>query len=180
MRKVVNNGGNGAAGKVAASCGEPSARNFPQVAAPEIFSSGVQESTKDSVEPHKVHWLWKETMARLERLHKRVCEGKHVDEASEFARWLRFSGLLDIFRMFKAGEPLEVDATKVEKLITDTLFECEQFWKRNPRGPYVALSELESINHKLDLLAGRIAQMPVAEPAKPDLRVLPSVSDAVG
>jgi hypothetical protein len=174
--KVVNNARNGAAERVAASCGEPNARNIPQVAAPEILSSGVQESTKrDSVEPHKIHWLWNETMTRLERLHKRVCEGKHVDEASEFARWLRFSGLLDIFRIFKASEPLEVDVAKVDKLIVDVLFECEQFWKRNPRGPWVSLSELEAINQKLDLLAARISQMPVAEPAQAVLRVLPEV-----
>lgn len=132
-----------------------------------------QESTKDSVDRHKIHWLWKETYSRCMRLHKRVCEGKFVDEASEFARWVRFSGLLDVFELHKAPEPFEVDRAKVEKLIVDTLFECEQFWKRNPRGPYVAMSELEAVNHKLDVLAARIAQIPVA--VESGLRVLPDV-----
>jgi len=175
MRKCVNNSTNGATEKVASSQSGPSTRQASESVAPETLL-GVQESKRyDSMEPYKVHWLWKETHARLERLYKRVCEGKFVDEASEFARWLRFTGLLEIFHKYAAPEPLEVSAVKIEKLITDTLFECEQFWKRNPRGPYVALSELEAINHKLDLLAGRIAQLPLAEPAQPSISVLPDV-----
>ena len=125
---------------------------------PESESDTMQSDSK-TLEPHKAHWLWKETYRRLETLGKRAREGKCVDEASEFARWLSFSGLIPLFKAYAAPDPLEVSHTKLERLIGDVLFECEQHWKRNPRGPWVSKSELESINQKLDLLAGRLAQL---------------------
>jgi len=122
----------------------------------------LQQTCHMQLEPHKVYWLCNETVQRLVTLHKRVCEGKFVDEASEYARWLRFSGVLPIFDAFPSPPPLEVSRAKVEKLIGDVLWECEQFWKKNPRGPWVSLSELEAINQKLDTIAGQLSRLSLA------------------
>ena len=142
---------------------------------PESESKHLQtDSTK--IEPHKLHWLWKETVSRLRRLDARAREGKFVDEASEFARWVKFSGLLWVFTAFQAPPPLEVSPKEVERLITEILFDCEAHWKNEPRGPWVEKSELESINHKLDLVASQLSKLspPVTETASA-VQILPAL-----
>jgi len=111
------------------------------------------------IEPHKLHWLYQETVNRLRTLDARAREGKSVDEASEFARWVRFSGLLWLFEAFKAPPPLEVSPDTVKRLISEVSADCEAHWKNEPRGPWVSRSELESINQKLDLMAGQLAKL---------------------
>jgi len=146
---------------------------------PESDSTRMQTDSS-ALEPHKVHWLWKETVARLRRLDARAREGKSVDEANDFARWVRMSGLLWVFEAFKAAPPLEVSADAVRALLTEIACDCEAHWKNEPRGPWVEKSELESINQKLDLIAGQLVKLspPVnqetaaAGTAPPALRVI--------
>src|SRR5207302_938470 len=100
----------------------------------------------------------------------------------EFARWVRMSGVLAALRAFefkdKVYDHLHVSPEVVDKLCGDIIFECEQFWKRNPRGPWVSLSELEAINQKLDRIAfqvSRFAPSPSVETpsaGSPVLRVI--------
>ena len=145
---------------------------------PESESKQLQTDPA-KIELHKLHWLWKETVSRLRRLDARAREGKFVDEASEFARWVKFSGLLLVFKAFEAPPPLEVSPKEVELLITEILFDCEAHWKNEPRGPWVEKSELESINHKLDLVASQLSKLSpsvtetaTAVPILPALRVI--------
>lgn len=123
------------------------------------------------------HTLFTHTRNRLHTLFCRVCEGKCVDEASEFARWVRYCGILNFLRPFESSGSLPVTVAALEKLCGEITWECEQFWKRNPRGPWVSLSELEAINAKLDRLAFQFAQFapPPVETASagpPVLRVI--------
>lgn len=119
----------------------------------------ITQDDRMQPDPAKVHWLWRETTTRLSVLARRVSEGKDILAASEFARWLRMSGLLHIFEIFKAGPPREVSASTISKQIDDLLWSCAEAWKRNPSGNVVQRSELEAINHKLDLIAGQVAQL---------------------
>jgi hypothetical protein len=86
---------------------------------------------------------------RLNCLRKRAREGKCVEEASEFARWLVSSGLTKLFE--------GTGKRAISTLIADTLYDCECHWKNEPRGPWVAQSELEALNAKLDLVMQRMA-----------------------
>jgi len=104
-----------------------------------------------------LHFMWKSVKSRLESLDKRAREGNEVDEASDFARWVQWSGLTKLFDQFPAGPPFEVSGAEIRRLAGEVLFDCELWWKKNPRGPWVAKSELEAVNHKLDLIAARLA-----------------------
>jgi hypothetical protein len=102
---------------------------------------------------------------RLKILRARAREGKCVDEASEFARWLTASGLLKLCQ----GQ----DKVEVRKLVQDTLWDCECHWRNQGQGPWIAKSELEAVNAKLDNLVALVAS--VAGPsrsAEPALAVL--------
>lgn len=104
-----------------------------------------------------LHFMWKSVKSRLETLDKRAREGNEVDEASDFARWIEWSGLTKLFDEFPAGPPFEVSGSAIRRLAREVLFDCELWWKKNPRGPWVAKSELEAVNQKLDLIAARLA-----------------------
>jgi len=141
--------------------------------------SNVMLTDSKIIEPHKVHWLWKETVNRLRVLQGRAREGKCVDEASEFARWVRMSGLAHIYETFTSPAPLEVSWPTVEKLIVDILWDCEAYYKNAPQGPWVQKSELEAINHKLDLIAGRIARLSAANNDTAEAGVAPAATPAL-
>jgi hypothetical protein len=109
-------------------------------------------------EPVNLHWIWSETVRRLEDLLRRAREGKHVQEASEFARWLRMSGLIKLFQFNPAQGHLTVDCKVVEKLIGDILSECEDQWRsRNADAKYAA-SDIAEISRKLDIIAAQVAK----------------------
>jgi len=132
------------------------------------------------IEPHIWHSMWAQTMHRLDVLRKRVNECKDIQHASEFARWLRMSGLVTAFEDNPQNSPLVVDGAQMRRACEDLLQLCADQWKRGAVG-VIEVSELELLNRKLDLLANRIAgNESVATPAelqKPSLRVLPFVQD---
>jgi len=86
-------------------------------------------------------------LQRLRTLQQRAREGKCVEEASEFARWLLESGVLKLLTTFarEAGEELA-------GLMRDTVWDCEEQWRGKGGKPWVAKSEVEAINAKLDAL----------------------------
>ena len=113
------------------------------------------------------------TIQRLQVLRRRAREGKSVEEASEFARYVVASGLLKLCE----GQA----KVEVRSLAQDTLYDCDQFWRNQGQGPWVAKSELEAVNAKLDNLAGLVASLAhtgrVCATANPEPRliVLPEV-----
>jgi hypothetical protein len=117
-----------------------------------------------------LHALWAATVARLRTLDNRVREGKCVEEASEFARWVASSGLLRLLQGRDTGElvqgGLKVSGDELKELISSISSDCEAYWNNHPRGPWVSLSELESISLKLDRIAARVALSAPAEPAQ--------------
>jgi len=109
------------------------------------------------IEPHKWHTLWAQTMQRLDVLTKRVNECKDIQHASEFARWLRMSGLVTAFEENPQNPPLVVDGAQMRRACEDLLQLCADQWKGGAVG-VIQVSELELLNRKLDLLAKRVAQ----------------------
>ena len=104
-------------------------------------------------ELHNLHWLWKETVNRLDSLARDVREAKNVAEASNFAHWLQFSGLLMLFRNNPSTtKHLEVDESMVRKKIDDLIYECGELFRGGKHDPKYAASDIAEINRKLDLL----------------------------
>jgi hypothetical protein len=105
-----------------------------------------------------LHRLWAETTNRLDLLHRCVRENKRVLEAADFARWLQFSGLLNLFDAFPHPAPLTVDARTVRKQISDVIFEAGELFRNGKSDPKYAASDIAEINRKLDALMRQMNQ----------------------
>ena len=97
--------------------------------------------------------MYRETVGKLDVLARSVREGKSIHEASNFARWLRFSGFLRIFEAHACSDPhFLVDPRSLDKKIADLLFDCGEFFRTNKVSPKYHESDIAEINHKLDQL----------------------------
>jgi hypothetical protein len=116
-----------------------------------------------AIHPATWHWLWKETVNRLDSLQERVNEGKDLTAALEFARYVLWSKVDEILKPHDCDGFLKVDASlmrwKAEEL-QRAVHECYRTGKSLPEG---SLTQLAGISHKLDLIAGRIALLQAPE-----------------
>jgi len=110
------------------------------------------------------HWFYTETSRRLDSFLQHVKEGRDLDGALQFARyviWCRIDRLMaphDCQGFLKVDSSLLVSKARIlEQTVQDA-------YRTGKVAPDASLSVLEAINHKLDLLAGHVAR--VAEPAK--------------
>jgi len=103
-------------------------------------------------------WLWKETHGRLERLARCVRECKQVTEASDFCRWLQFSGLPKIFKAHPQAEPFRVDHAVIDAQIREILFECGELFRKGKADPQYSESDIAEINRKLDIIAAHVSK----------------------
>jgi len=143
-------------------------------------SQGFHESEPmRSGSTHKTtwHWLWRETVNRLDSLQRRVNEGRDLDAAVEFARYILWSKLPDILKPHDCDGFLKVDSSflrwKAEEL-QRCVTECYRLGKGAQRGEQ---TQLEAISRKLDLIAGQISKIPMPS-GTPDairLRVLDDI-----
>jgi hypothetical protein len=96
--------------------------------------------------------MWKETVNRLDSLARSAREGKCVDEAANFARWLEFSGYPKVFDGSPQPFPLLVDGAVVRQKIKDVLDECERFYHGGRVEPQYAQGDIVEIKHTLKLI----------------------------
>ena len=136
-----------------------------------------------------LHKLFKSTMGLIEFWQGRVRQGFGVDDASSFAGYVMYSGVCNIMR----------DNPECDKVLRDLLpYDGDVLWEaaerlraaccqyyegrtRDAKGTASGArkSDLEEIDHKLNLIAGRLAQVERITPArvrKPRLKVLRKVS----
>lgn len=107
-----------------------------------------------------IYTIARETAARIETFTRRVKEGKDLQAAKDFTSYLRWSGVLKILEAHNnTTGPLKVDGALIR-------WKCGQLEKlvqaqfQSPSNVvHLELSALESINNKLDLLAGHVAKM---------------------
>ena len=90
-------------------------------------------------------WMASETFSFLDRLLGEVREGKNVLLASQFARWLEFSGLLKVFEGLEGGAVIRA-ADK------ELLYQCGEMFRLGKADPRYVASGIAEINRKLDLL----------------------------
>lgn len=150
-------------------------RTISSVDRSEIMISGTKRANM-SLDAFNLHWLWKETSAKLEVFLRRAREGKDLQAASEFARWVQTSGLIKLFSDNPAEVPHTVSGKETERLLKEVIYECGEQWNKRRCEAQIAVSELEAINHKLDLIAGQLVEMDTKAGVlvAPPLRVLES------
>lgn len=126
------------------------------------------------------HICWQQAVNQLERLHNRVKEGHDLEAAVEFARWLRASRICEILSSHDNNGCLKVDSAflrwKANELESAV---CERY-ARGQNAPKGESSQLEQINHKLDLIAGRLAKVPIVEPTGLETGCGPNLSVITG
>lgn len=123
-----------------------------------------------------LHWMWRETNSLLDHYTRRAVEGIELEAGAKFARYVRFAGIVKLFKEHAAGEPLTVDgalidwkANELEKAV------CEKW--RSGAVPQSRDTQLEVIDHKLNLIAGQLAKVQLA-PAAAESNVIPFQSAA--
>lgn len=101
--------------------------------------------------------LARQTETRLLTLQRDVSECKSVDEAANFTRWLRASGVLGLLERFSCDGNMPVNGVAIRKLSESILSDCGDLYRNGKATPRYAASDIASINHKLDIIAGRMA-----------------------
>lgn len=108
------------------------------------------------------HILWRETNNRVEELRARVREGVDVLPASEFARWLRFSGILQLLP--ENPQPLECYGAALSLAVEELVSECGRWFTQHERArikPHAQIprTELERINAQLAHLTVQLSKL---------------------
>jgi len=111
-----------------------------------------------------LHVLWRETSNRIGVLQGRVNEGVDVDAASEFCRWLRFSGVLKLLESAPDDARLPCKGSVLSRQVETLVYDCGQWYANHERAnrkppAQVPRSELESINAQLAQLRTDLAKL---------------------
>lgn len=127
--------------------------------------------------------IWSETDRRLDSLAASVREGSQVDEASNFARWLRFSGILKLLEPFEQDVPLPIRSRQLASKCEALVSACGEWYalherSNKPRDCYVSRSALTSIENDLRIIKEALrlpltATQEAVDSAEAALRVLP-------
>jgi hypothetical protein len=106
--------------------------------------------------------IYRETVNQLDSFSRRVQEGRDLEAASNFARWLSFSGILMLLEAFPEPEPFKVDGRFLR-------WKCEQLieavnlrYRTNNSNPSFEAKDFESMHEKIDRMAGYLSRLSVA------------------
>lgn len=119
------------------------------------------------------HLVWRETCARLDCYRQRIKEGADLDAANDFARYVLNSRLIVALRAHDNSGPCKVDSSLLEYKANELRQAVCDLWASGQAVPEQAGSQFEAILHRLDLIAGRLAKVPIPSEQRPvDLAVL--------
>lgn len=106
------------------------------------------------------HVCYQQTCAHITSLSERVREGEALDEANDFARFVINSGLPKLLSPFdNTNGPLRVDSGHLRWMAEELRrLVCARF-QAGKVAPRSSTGELQAINHKLDLIAGHLANL---------------------
>jgi hypothetical protein len=105
--------------------------------------------------PAFLNQILKETSAYLTSLESSVRDGKCVDEAADFSRWLQFSGILSMLEMFAESNP---EFGRLRHRVMDLAFFCADYLGSGKVSKNYCQSDIDSINAKLDFLLSAFAK----------------------
>ena len=130
-----------------------------------------------------MHKIWRETLNRLDSFSGRVREGRDVNAASEFARFLKFSGIIMLCKANEALEPLKCDGAFLQWKCDELLDACNDFFRTNGQTAGLKEPHLLSLHDKVDrlarnleLVAGHVSRLPLP----PATSVTATASDSAG
>jgi hypothetical protein len=108
--------------------------------------------------------IYRETTNRLEVFTRRVQEGKDVMPASEFCRWLEFSGILPLMLTHTNQEqgPFKIDGSLLRWRCDQLLDNCNERLRTGNENPTFEKLEFQSIHEKIDRMAGYLSRLSVA------------------
>src|ERR1017187_9846392 len=100
--------------------------------------------------------IYSETTHQIERHMSRVKEGRDVDSAVSFGRWLFWSGIPDLLKENSTAHdelgPLKCDGPHLAWCLNELLQACNEYY-RTGRASGLEKTDLDSIREKLDKLA---------------------------
>jgi hypothetical protein len=110
------------------------------------------------LESTHLHWLFKETVRRLETLQSRVREGTQLQEAAEFARYIYWSKIPELLSSCPQPEPFRIDGHLVREMAQKLLSDVQEQWRTNPRGYKPDSSAFEQILAKLEAIEAKVTE----------------------
>jgi len=105
-----------------------------------------------------LHIIYRETMTHLESWENLAREGKDLMPALDFTRYVLWSGIVKLLKAYPAEGTLKVDGAFLEWKAKEVA-EMIQAQFKGGKPPGATSTDLASINHKLDLIAGRLARI---------------------
>jgi hypothetical protein len=106
-----------------------------------------------------LYGLANETSTRLTVFSERASEGKDLHAANEFCAYLEWSGILKMLEAASRPEPLKIDGSFIRWKQQELLRLVRAQFKSNAKTISLELSQLEAVNHKLDLIAAHVAKL---------------------
>lgn len=103
--------------------------------------------------------IWRETSNRIESLDTAVQEGKKLEEALNFCRFVFWSGLLQLFRENPQPAPLKVDGPFLEWRLKELQQKVQDRYRLNDGQPHIDETQLSAINRKLDVIAAHVSKL---------------------
>jgi hypothetical protein len=101
-------------------------------------------------------------MGKLSSYSKRVSEGRDVVAATEFAKWLNFSGLLELFKANPQAEPFKVDGPFMQWTVDQLIEQCHERFRTGNADPNFKAAEWQSMHEKIDKMAGYLSRLSAA------------------
>jgi len=139
------------------STSDPAAngRNFPARAQPPGDSN---PATACTVDPVDLHILYRATVQQLEWFGKLVLEGKHLEAVHEFTRYVLAARIPHLLRRYPAEGTLKVDGAFLDWRVRELQRDVQAQYVTG-KAPGLPASELTTIDHKLNLIAGQLAKL---------------------
>jgi hypothetical protein len=115
--------------------------------------------------------IYRETNSRLDILSRRVQEGRDCLAASEFCRWLLFSGILPLLKSHTNHETglLKIDGAFLQWKCEELLSACNDLLRTNKFDGNFSAAYLQSLHEKIDAMeknqhsiAGYLSKLSVA------------------
>lgn len=126
------------------------------------YNTGTKKLCLVIAEQTNLARCYRETMNKLSSYSKCVSEGRDLVAASEFARWLNFSGFLELFKVNPQAEPFKVDGGFMQWTVDQLLEQCNERFRTGNADPNFKASEWQSMHEKIDKMAGYLSRLSVA------------------
>jgi hypothetical protein len=120
----------------------------------------------DKTDISDLAWWYKETITQLNFYDKRVRECQDLEAARRFANYVTWSGMVKLCKRYSQDVPVKIDGAHLEWKAKELEQRVQDLWRTGKVKQDISETQLEQINHKMDLMAGRLAQL-MPPPALP-------------